>query len=215
MPVCTARTPKRLSAVSLLLGFALWGSPQGAGAKVVNDLQGRLPNALDMKCYSQVFDEAHLAAHPKQRITSMALVIGPLELQGHHGSRVWPYVIVTSLKGRKGSFWQGGDCEFKGDAFNCSADCDGGSVTLTVPEGGSGLHLELSDRYTFQGGCGDERKAVFLSAKTEEPSYALEAREMKVCASRIPASRQVREWLKDLMFLKPPPAQGKSKSVAK
>ena len=214
MRASTTRTIRLLSAVGslLLAGLVLCGVPQGAAAEEVDTLGGRLPFPSGRKCFSRTFDESHMKAHPNQRITSISLLISTGEDDKY---KYWPYMVVVRLKGAKGAFWQGDSCEFRKGAFRCPVSCDGGEFYLAVPETGSGLRLDVDKNYLLQGGCGDNRKPVFLSAKTEEPSYALEAREMKVCASQIPASREAREWFKDLMSLKPPPAQGKSKSLAK
>jgi hypothetical protein len=198
MPAFTARTTQRLRAGSLLLGLALWGGAPGASAEPVDDLGGRLPIESGMKCYSQAFDKAHLAAHPNQRITSIPLVIAPMIVQGHDRYPAWPYLFVTRLKGEKGLFWQGGQCEFDGGEFNCSVDCDGGHVTLAAPEAGPGLHMELRKTFVLQGGCGDRRKVVYLSRIIEEPSYTLEAKDMNVCTSQIRASRKASEALREI-----------------
>jgi hypothetical protein len=198
MPAAPTRIPRRLGAGFLLLALALWGGAPGASAEAGDDLGGRLPVEAGMKCYSRTYDPAHLAAHPNQRITSMALVIAPMIVQGSHRDRAWPYMVVTRLKGEKGLFWQGGQCEFQGGEFNCSVDCDGGHVTLAAPEAGPGLHLELGKTFVLQGACGDRRKTVYLTRNIEEPSYLLEAKDMKVCASQIRASRKALDWFNDL-----------------
>lgn len=199
MPVSITRTTRQPAARFLLLaGLALCWSAEDVRAEPADTLGGRLPVGSGMKCYSRAFDKGHMAAHPKQRITTMALVIAPMKLQGYDRYRVWPYVFVTRLKGEKGMFWQGGQCEFEGGEFNCSVDCDGGHVTLAAPEAGPGLHLELSKNYILQGGCGDRRKVVHLSRNSEEPSYALDAKDMTVCTSQIRASRKASEVLREI-----------------
>ena len=199
MPAAPTRIPRRLGAGFLLLALALCGSLQGASALYVDDLGGRLPDGRGMKCYSRTFDKAHMEARPNQRVTTMTLVVGPLQLAGDRGPRVWPFTFVTRLKGEQGLFWQGGECAFEGGTFTCSADYDGGHVTLAQPSDlGLGLHLELSRTFVLQGGYGDRRKTVHLSGDAEEPSYLLNERDMKVCRSRIRASREALEWFNEL-----------------
>ncbi len=214
MRASTTRTIRLLSAAGFLMlaGLALSWSGRGAAAEEIDTLGGRLPYPSGRKCFSRTFDESHMKAHPNQRITSISLLISTGEDNKYD---YWPYMVVVRLKGVKRAFWQGDSCKFRKGAFRCPVSCNGGEFYLAVPETGSGLRLDLGRKYRLQGGCGDDRKIIILSAKTEEPSYALEAREVKVCASQIPASREAREWFKDLMSLKPPPAQGKSKSLAK
>ena len=103
--------------------------------------------------------------------------------------RQWPYAMIVRMKGEKGVLWQTETCEAdEAGAFRCTVACDGGHVRLGLPEAGSGLRVELGDNYTLQGGCGDDRKTVVLSARTEEPAYELDAGDMKVCRSAFRAS---------------------------
>jgi len=191
------RTTKRLSAGSLLLGLALWGGLQGASAQTVDTLGGRLPVGSGPKCYAQAFDKNHLAAHPTQRITAMALVVAPATASGD--LRLWPYAMIVRMRGEKAALWQTETCRAdEAGALRCTVACDGGHVTLSAPETGYGLRLELSEHYTLQGGCGDDRRTVVLSAKTEEPSYALDARDMQVCRSQFSASRKASEVLREI-----------------
>jgi hypothetical protein len=198
MPVSTTRTSRHPAARFLLLaGLALCWSAGGASAQTADTLGGRLPVASDMECYSRTFDKGHMAAHPKQRITSIALAISSTQASGE--LRLWPYVMMVRMKGEKAGLWQTETCEFdEAGAFRCIVACDGGHFTLSAPETGSGLRLELSENYTLQGGCGDSRKPVVLSARTEEPAYALEAKDMKVCRSQFRDSRKASEVLREI-----------------
>jgi hypothetical protein len=181
----------------LLAGLALCWSAPGASAETVDTLGGRLTVGSGMKCYSRTYDKGHLAAHPKQRITSIALAISSVQTSGD--LRLWPYVLLVRMKGEKAALWQTETCSFnEAGAFRCVVACDGGHFTLSVPETGPGLRLELSDHYTLQGGCGDDREPVVLSAKTEEPAYALDARDMKMCRSAFRASRKASEVLREI-----------------
>jgi hypothetical protein len=181
----------------MLASLALPYGRQGASAQTGDTLGGRLPDASGMKCYSRIFDKGHMAAHPKQRIASMALAVAPVTASGD--LRLWPYAMVVRMKGEKAALWQTETCQAdEAGALRCTVACDGGHFTLSAPETGSGLRLELSDHYTLQGGCGDDRKPVVLSARTEEPSYALDASDMKMCRSAFRASRKASEVLRQI-----------------
>jgi hypothetical protein len=187
----------RSGCFGLLAALALCCGAQGASAETVDSLGGRLPVGSGMKCYSATYDKAHLASHPKQRITALSLAMVPEPPSD--GPRRWNYVIVMRMKGEKGALWQADTCRAdEPGAIRCLVACDGGHFTLSAPEAGSGLRLELGETYYVQGGCADDRKTVLLSAETEEPTYALDARDMKVCRSEIGASRKASEWLKEL-----------------
>jgi hypothetical protein len=181
----------------LLAGLAMGLSLHGASAQTIDALGGRLPDASGMRCYGRAFDKGHLAAHPKQRITSIALAISSARPSGE--VRLWPYAMVVRMKGKKAALWQTETCEFnEAGALRCIVACDGGHFTLSAPETGSGLRLELGDHYTLQGGCGDDRKPVVLSATTEEPAYTLDAKDMKACRSQFRASRKASEVLREI-----------------
>ncbi len=199
MRASTTRTIRLLSAARFLMlaGLALSWSARGASAEEIDTLGGRLPVTSGMRCYSGTFDKGHMAAHPKQRITSIALAISSVRTSGE--LRLWPYVMMVRLKGEKAALWQTETCEFnEAGALRCIVACDGGHFTLSVPETGSGLRLELGDHYTLQGGCGDDRKPVVLSATTEEPAYTLDAKDMKACRSQFRTSRKASEVLREI-----------------
>jgi hypothetical protein len=199
MRASTTGTTRLLSAAGFLMlaSLALPYGPGGAAAQTVDTLGGRLPDASGMRCYGRAFDKGHLAAHPKQRITSIALAISPARPSGE--LRLWPYAVMVRMKGEKAALWQTETCEFNEvGALRCIVACDGGHFTLSAPETGSGLRLELGDHYTLQGGCGDDRKPVVLSARTDEPAYALDAKDMKACRSQFRASRKASEVLREI-----------------
>ncbi len=105
------------------------------------------------RCLARVYDKAHLAKHPKQNVTAMALTIaGPVTVDREAGSHPYAHVdVLLSFKTRKGKTHARG--------VSCAADgyqlhCDGGfrlrrtagnSLMLLAGDGEEGIRPTMLD----------------------------------------------------------------------
>ena len=88
-------------------------------------------------CFARVYDAAHLAAHPRQRIADVAI---RLVLRKSDGALRLDHTLAVHFKGSRQLYWSGGSCsEFKGLAAECYVEGDGGHATLSLSADGQTL----------------------------------------------------------------------------
>lgn len=151
-----------------IAGVALAAAAASAlaqGEKKESPLSSHLPLRTEA-CFGRVYDAAHLASHPKQRVTSFHL---SREFGGDPNAEAEPSseqdmkdadgeygrILVTAyvrFRDRKGVYTNGLSC-FRTDEGKvlCGVDCDGGGFSLKP--GGASLLLE-NNGFVVVGGCG-------------------------------------------------------------
>lgn len=111
-------------------------------------------------CYRRWYDAAHLAAHPDQRVTEIA--VGPWENRFDNGQMI--LIVEVHLRGDRQTYSGAAYCEtgkalacrMEGDAGGLTIEADGLSILLRVAEGG--MHFEgPSDFVEISGTTGDDR----------------------------------------------------------
>lgn len=114
-------------------------SATAAGADFTTKLMGRAPGkGKTIACFSRVYDEAHLAAHPQQNVRAMVLMVSispdnpdSLDLR-----------VGTNFRSRKILFQTEGECshpEPGSGSAHCAVACDGGSIDVALKDNGSVL----------------------------------------------------------------------------
>lgn len=151
-------------------------------------------------CFGRVYDQQHLAAHSKQRVTAMHifkdLSADPmkedptetaqeiLERDGDGGNfGVAAYVYFRDKPGKLFHHWL--SCNnFQSDRVACSIDCDGGSFNLK--ENGSSLLLQ-NNGFVVIGGCGESEEEAeqrdFVSPGADDRVFRLDPEPLKVCTT--------------------------------
>jgi hypothetical protein len=180
-------------------------SISGAAAQEKNasPLPAHLP-LLKEACFGRVYDAAHLASHPKQRVTSFHLAReftpDPLtednswtvenlrDADGEDGR-----IMVTAyvrFRDKPGVFSNGLSC-LRNDKglVRCGIDCDGGSFNLKA--GGTSILLE-NEGFVVVGGCGaseeDQDNLEIVKPGADDKLFRLDPKPVAACI----AERQAR-----------------------
>lgn len=172
-----------------------------------------LPAHLPLRteaCFGRVYDAAHLASHPKQRVTSFHLSrefksdpnaeFEPApeqemkDVDGEYG-RILVYAYVR-FRDRKGVYSNGLSCHKTDDGkIMCGVDCDGGSFLLR-PQGQS-LLLE-NNGFVVVGGCGasedEQENEEHVSPGADDKLFRLDQRPVAACMAERAAMAPV--WAK-------------------
>jgi hypothetical protein len=134
----------------LVLGAALWSpcvvlaAPPKSAEEFTARLMGRAPGKGEtVVCFSRVYDDAHLAAHPKQNVRSMVLKVSV----GHDDPGKYSLTIGVDFRHARRPFETSGDClnpEAQADAngafgVHCAVACDGGGIGVALKDNGSVL----------------------------------------------------------------------------
>lgn len=116
----------------------------------------------DASCYLRHYDRAHLASHPQQRVSEIA--IGPLS--GSFESDVLSLSVQISLRDVDQIFTGTARCENTGGSLSCEMDGKAGWFTLTprakgavrLDVGRGGLVLQDRGFIYVSGELGDDRQ---------------------------------------------------------
>ena len=95
---------------------------------------------MNYACFVPSYDAAHLAAHPKQKVSAMKLLVTaekiPEDAKLNHA-----FDLGVKYRTRKGDFNSSGECGHvkiarrRQQGADCSVDCDGGGFSgLAVDE---------------------------------------------------------------------------------
>ena len=127
----------RLSLLAGLGALTLIAPAYGDGPRALANHFGPHRNS----CYQRVYDEAHLKAHPQQRVAMIRFenfpdVYGPVGEDGkvyfdEKTGEVTFSIIVAFRDHPHKLYSNDGACYPEGGKLRCGIDCDGGSFTLS------------------------------------------------------------------------------------
>src|SRR6202035_159984 len=119
-------------------------SPDIAFAKRM--FAGSAPQPKGFACFVRRYDAAHMAQHPKQKVTVMKLLI-TAEMVPDDKVLEYSFRLGVNFRDRPGDFDSSGDCGHAavtkvpdnaetvipaGVDISCGVDCDGGGVTVSL-----------------------------------------------------------------------------------
>jgi hypothetical protein len=150
-------------------------------------------------CFGQVYDRAHLAAHPNQTVTSFHIFryLGDRpEAENREASQrdeaierfrqtgvAWVQAFVT-FRSRRGYFHNWLTCSTReaNDRAHCGVECDGGSFDLKREN--AGTVLLNNHGFVLIGGCFDDveaSKEVYFTPGRDDKVFRLEAKPAAIC----------------------------------
>lgn len=142
-----------------MLAVAVLGAP-AAAASFRDQWKAGAPG-----CFARAYDDQHLAAHPRQRVTRFAL--GPSRMIAPGETGRFEITFSLMLKGDSEVYeWQG-ICRAAAKAVHCGAEGDAGSFTIR-PEGSNilvgidSLVLEGEKGFTPDLGVGGDDRVLRL-----------------------------------------------------
>lgn len=146
-------------------------------------------------CYARRYDAAHLAAHPRQRVTSMTVARTTMFQRGKAIEPIdGDYLMLTlTLRGSGPKRAVGGaSCSglTEDGRLRCWSDvCDGGSVQVTAAPGGR-LKLELG-HFALSGCDGeDDDDTIVLSDRTDDTAFLLDPLPPDQCSTTFVLKRK-------------------------
>lgn len=138
-------------------------------------------------CYARRYDNAHMAQHPDQLVTSLLLYLND---KTPSGSPDYPpnasWKLVVTRRGDKHLLVQTASYGKDGHGgYTASVDCDGGSFNFTLIPGGIHMSIEYTLRMAVMNDpCGEGREAVTQSTTIgggDDSSFILEQVPLQVC----------------------------------
>jgi hypothetical protein len=118
------------------IGLALTAAPALAGPNDI-ELFGKDPgNDLAAACFMRHYDDAHMAAHPGQNVTDMAVLVDARS--NEDGERTYKVGLGVKFRGLQSQMQAEAYCGLSLDGetvLGCGIDCDGGQVDVDMQQG--------------------------------------------------------------------------------
>lgn len=176
--------PKKLSATQV----------EAFDASLVGSTAGK---AKTFACFIRRYDADHLAAHPKQQVSAMKLLVvvdAPSTEQTYNHN----FKLGVKFRHRKGDFQSGGFCNHAsvkdaGDEIrlSCGVDCEGGGIEIGIApsrksqdQAGAMVRLEAV-RIWDNDSKAEEEVADYLKAGDDDKAFRLERTSLKDCGSLV------------------------------
>jgi hypothetical protein len=153
---------------------------------------GPLGPKLTYACFVRRYDAEHLARHPKQKVSTMKLLV----VAGHPPEESYtPYSFRLGFKyrHRKGDWDSSGSCGQIQDAdkgqevkFACSVDCDGGGIAIGLAKDIDATLVRVERVRIWQNSKPDEEPgADALTGGEDDKIFRLDRTSLKECESLI------------------------------
>jgi hypothetical protein len=169
-------------------------SPDVAFAKRM--FAGSAPQPKGFACFVRRYDAAHMAQHPKQKVTVMKLLI-TAEMVPDDKVLEYSFRLGVNFRDRPGDFDSSGDCGHAavtkvpdnaetvipaGVDISCGVDCDGGGVTVSLANNDASLIVKPIDRIRiWKGKNPDESAATALNAGADDKVFRLDRTKLDEC----------------------------------
>lgn len=130
-------------------------------------------------CYTRSYDAAHLAAHPRQRVTSIAIAYRPItQMKQKSTPQRFEVGLGLRVKGDGELYSRVAYCQPAGAGFSCGLESDGGQITLTT-NGARGLRL-TTGRISIEG---NRRFIEVGGAQSDDSTFMMQSAPDSACAA--------------------------------
>lgn len=172
------------AACALALGLCLHALP-AAAQPVPPGREGALarlvpPEPGARACYARRYDAAHLEAHPRQRVTEIALRIAyhrhpPERGDPPAGQRNYYFRLDVRMKGEARRLTALGECTSGGGGISCALDCDGGGITVRRLDEAGRIEIGFMEgrRIRMSRGCDSEADTLDLTPGQDDHRFHL------------------------------------------
>jgi hypothetical protein len=168
------------------------GHATGANAFAKRLLATQSVEQKTYACFVRSYDKAHLAKHPRQKVTDMKLLVGaerlPEDAEVSYSFRV--NVKLRTHKGELESFSSCGHAEASEDpkegmSIHCGGECGGGGLNISPATGDKAVMLNLDDIGVWPVSKPEEASDLRLSAGRDDKVFRLDRVSTDICAAMI------------------------------
>lgn len=143
-------------------------------------------------CFARRYDAAHLAQHPLQKVSAMKLLL-TVEKAPEDATLQYSFRIGVNFRNRPGNFNSSGSCG-RAEAettkegqleMQCSVDCDGGGVAVSLADGDKAVMLRLDQIRIWDAKKPDEDATQSLKGGADDRLFRLDRVDAEQCASLV------------------------------
>jgi hypothetical protein len=166
---------------------------------------GGVPDPKAYACFVRRYDDAHLVAHPLQKVSVMKLLVST-EKDPDFPVFQYAFRLGVNFRDRLGDFDSSGNCGHAPTIkdpdnpdippadrvtrpadidFECDVDCDGGGVTVTLANGDNAVIVKLDRIRIWKGNSPDAEAAGALQAGDDDKVFRLDRTSVSECTSLV------------------------------
>jgi hypothetical protein len=148
---------------------------------------------MNYACFVRTYDAAHLAAHPKQKVNVMKLLVTaekvPEDEKLNHS-----FNLGLKYRTRKGDFDSSGECghvkvgEDEGNKeprLGCHVDCDGGGFSVELAKDNKSVLLRVERVRIWRDDKPDEDASYDLEGGVDDRVFRLDRADLSQCRALI------------------------------
>ena len=149
---------------------------------------GATPTKKSYACFVRKYDSVHLAQHPKQKVSTMKLLM-TAEIPSDADTFNYSFRLGVKYRNRSTNLQSFGDCghmvaEDAGSEihFGCGVDCDGGGLGVSLAKDDKSATVGLARVRVWKRNTAPEETAEDLVAGDDDAKFRLERTELRDCA---------------------------------
>lgn len=147
-------------------------------------------------CFTRRYDAAHMAEHPQQKVTVMRLLITSEKMPDDQYLD-YSFRLGVNFRDLPGDFDSSGECGHAaairalhpdtdlpvttGIDFNCSVDCDGGGIAVTLANNDASMIVKLDRITIWKGNSPDENAKQGLQGGADDKVFRLDRTGLNEC----------------------------------
>jgi hypothetical protein len=151
---------------------------------------GKIGKPKSHACFARVYDAAHLAKHPKQKVRAMTLLV-TAEKVPEDEKLNYSFSLGVAFRDRPGKFTSGGSCghpvasEVSADKLQigCGVDCDGGGLSIELANHDKSILARLDRIRIWRNDKPDDEEALSLEAGADDGVFRLDRVSLDQCRS--------------------------------
>jgi hypothetical protein len=144
-------------------------------------------------CFTRVYDPAHLAAHPKQKVSAMKLLVTSEQSEEDKTWQSFSFRLGLKYRTRSGAFDSSGNCghasiteETKGQPrISCGVDCDGGGISFGLTPDNKSAMLYVERVRIWRDNRPDDEASTSLVGGADDKVFRLDRTKLDECASLV------------------------------
>jgi hypothetical protein len=160
---------------------------------------GATPTRKSYACFVRKYDVAHLAQHPKQKVSTMKLLM-TAEIPSDASTFNYSFRLGVKYRNRSTNLESFGDCghvvaENTGQEirFGCGVDCDGGGLGVAMAKDDKSAIVELARVRIWKRNTAPEETAEDLIAGDDDAKFRLGRAELRECADQVTDRKELAE----------------------
>jgi hypothetical protein len=149
------------------------------------------PGRKSYACFVRHYDSDHLAHHPKQKVTTMKLLM-TAEIPSDEKVLNYSFRLGVKYRHRSGNFDSSGSCnhvvaEDTGHEirFGCGVDCDGGGLDVALSKDDKSATVRLERVRIWRRNSPDDEAADDLVAGADDRIFRVDRTDVRECAELV------------------------------